>query len=526
MPKNQQRSIEEQYEEAFRTTAAVNPVFTHSAKQQMVQMVEEIARSDENMQTFMRWESDPSRKGGFLAEEWHSDSFNLDSILKGKTVRAETGLDNNVLGNNDATADIAIVDGDKVIKTAQVKYYKDAESTSHAHSVLDKNGDVKYQGADTALSPSDQVEGIKEHAAKAGARHLERAESSTDPQMEALHRNKANAYAQTGEKTSGTLEHDGVKSSPLSKAEANELGENDPSKVKEMRSDYQDRSTLQQMGNAAVGAAAMSAVISGAMNTVRYLGMAREGKISQQEAAVKIITETVCSATDSAVKASAIVGVNSLMVRGGEQVVLGSLAQQGVSTILRGNAVAIGTVCVINAVKDLVSLSMGNMSKEEFEERQGKGILNTSAGVMGASLGGLAGAGLVASFSGTAAAATTATATAASTSTIVATASAFFTVPVMVPFITAMAGGIIATMAMNLAVENHIEKPYRDLVRNSRNMVESVQILEQVSASIFQGQVYFRRFLEMDAELDSAFQQQTQKGRKTMADMRAAIDRI
>lgn len=522
MSEKQQRTIEEQYEEAFRTAAAVNPVFSHSAKQQMMQMIEEIARSDENMKTFMTWETDPSRKGGFLAEEWHTHTINLDSILKGKTVRAETGMDNGVLGNNDVTADIAVVDNGEVVKTAQAKYYKDGAATSRAHSVLDKNGNVKYQEADVALSPSDQVSGIKEHAAAASERHTKLAGESSDPQIEALHRNKADAYAQTGEKASGILEHDGVKSSPLSKAEADKLGENDLSKVNETRSDVQDRSTLQQMQNAAAGAFAMSAIVSGALNTVRYLGLARDGKISPQEATIKIVTETFCSATDSAVKASANSGINSLMVRAGEKVSLGTLAQQGVSSMLRSNAVAIGVVCTVNAVKDLVLLSMGKMSQKEFEERQGKGILNTSAGVMGASLGGLAGAGVVSLVSKTTAAAAAAT----STSTVVATASAFFTVPVMVPFLSAMAGGVIATTAMNIAIENHIEKPYRDLVRNSRNMTESVKILEQVSSSIFQGQVYFRRFLEMDLELDSAFQQQMHKGRQTMTDMRAAIDRI
>ncbi len=67
------------------------------------------------------------------------------------------------------------------------------------------------------------------------------------------------------------------------------------------------------MGNAAVGAAALSAVISGSINTVRYIQLAREGKISIEDATFKIVGETVASAADSAVKAASTTGLNSLI---------------------------------------------------------------------------------------------------------------------------------------------------------------------------------------------------------------------
>ena len=95
---------------------------------------------------------------------------------------------------------------------------------------------------------------------------------------------------------------DGKSSSTgLSKADADTMGSGNLSKLNEIESRYQTKSTLKQMGNAAVGAAAMSAVVSGSMNTVRYIQLAREGRLTAKEATVKIVGETVAAAADSTV---------------------------------------------------------------------------------------------------------------------------------------------------------------------------------------------------------------------------------
>ena len=261
-----------------------------------------------------------------------------------------------------------------------------------------------------------------------------------------------------------------------------EMAENDLRKLDKMESSYKTKSTLQQASKAAVGAAAMAAVVSGTVNTVRYVQMAREGKISAEDAAIKIMAETASAAADSAVKAGAVVTAQSMLIRAGtEKVVIGTLAQQGMRSLARTNAVTVGVVCAIDAVKDLVSLGMGKMTKEQFYERQGKNILNTGAGVTGGTLGALAGEaaaagmGITASVGGLA----------------------------LLPFIGCMAGGLIAGMAMQSAIENGVERPYRELMRNTALRRSAAEELERVSGRVFQSQILFGRMLEEENRLDN-----------------------
>jgi hypothetical protein len=259
------------------------------------------------------------------------------------------------------------------------------------------------------------------------------------------------------------------------------MGSGDKSRLEQVENTYKTKSTLQQMGNAAVGAAAMSAVVSGSINTVRYIQLARDGKLTAQEATVKIVGETVAAAADSAVKASANAGVQSLMVRyGSEKAVTQVLAKQGLQSMMKSNAVTVGVACAVDAVKDLVSLGMGNMTKEEFFERQGKGLMTTSAGVVGGSLG-MAGATALAGALG------------ASSGTLAMTAASV---------IGGLSGGMIAGLAMTIAIENGIEKPYRDLVQNTTYLHEAALELEQVSRTVLMGQVLFTKYIEADAHLE------------------------
>ena len=254
--------------------------------------------------------------------------------------------------------------------------------------------------------------------------------------------------------------------------------------------EYQSRSTLQQMGQAATGAAALSAVISGSINTVRYIQLAREGKITAEEATYKIIGETVASAADSAVKAASTTGLNSLMVRyGSRELAQEILAKQGLKAMLKGNAITVGVVCAVDAVKDLVKLGTGSITKEQFYERQGKGLLMTSAGVVGGSFGAAAASGAAVALG------------AATGSTALAVASV----------VGGLSGGLIAGLAMTLAVENGIEKPYRDLVNNTQTLQSAAKELEKVSETALKSQVLFTRFIEINSQMDKAINKQLER---------------
>ena len=485
-----EQSIEKKYEKAFVQAASLHPVFPNAAREQMAQMVEVITRGNDNINNILSTQQSPAIKGGFIADEVHAETFNLDATLKGDNARAYTDRyeewtqhqwNGKPLATNDVPDVIVSRDG-QVTTTGQSKYNYSPEETARQMSQT-RDGSPKYEDVDLLIGPEDQINpagdvvSVAEHAeAKAGALQSR----GGDPA-------EIQAYEQTAAKSSSMLKDGKSSSTGLSKADADTMGSGNLSKLNEIESRYQTKSTLKQMGNAAVGAAAMSAVVSGSMNTVRYIQLAREGRLTAKEATVKIVGETVAAAADSAVKASANAGVQSLMVRyGSQKTVAEVLAKQGLKSMMKSNAVTVGVVCAVDAVKDLVRLGMGDMTKEEFFERQGKGLMTTSAGVVGGALG-VAGA---ASF--------------ASTLGAVSGTAAMTTASV----IGGLSGGMIAGLAMTLAIENGIEKPYRDLVRNTQNLQAAASELERVSQTVLKRQVLFTRYLQADFELEAALQNQ------------------
>jgi hypothetical protein len=493
-------AIEQKYERAMRNVAALNPIFPHQAKQQMAALIEEAVRSDGNIQQFLSHNTTAARRGGFVAEEFHATTFNMDSILKGKSLRAETGMDNHLIGNNDRISDVIVTREGAIQVRAQSKYNADAATTAKQHSRVDvATGSPKYEGADVTLSPADQVEAVRQHALERAAHHDAKAQATASatenlPASEG-HQAQAQAYRQTADKASATLEHDGVSSRPLSKSEADTLGDRNMDKLDGIRSEFETASTVQQMGRAAAGAAAMAAVVAGTINTVRYLDLVRRGEMSTSDATIKIVVETSAAAADSAVKASLVTGTHSVLTRLAGEAAVSSMAKQGLGAMLRTNVVTAGVVCAVDAVKDLVLLAKGDLTTEEFEERQGKGMLNTAAGTMGASLG---------------------------TAAITAVAGSI----AFAPFIGALTGGIIASVAMSFAIEAQIEGPYRELAGNTTRLRDSARLLESLSQTVFEGQIHFTAFLSRDLALDTGFHATIEDGAAKSANMKTAIDRI
>lgn len=497
-----QESIEKKYEKAFEQATFLQPIFPNAAREQMAKMVEEIATTKNILAEVLGTDQNVYIKGGNAAEEVHAHTFNMDSTLKNRDTRAYTDRrepwyehewDGRPLGKND-NPDIIISENGKVTKSYQSKYNKTPADTAGELSQMNEDGRPKYEKNDALLGPSDQVEGIKTKSEENIDTNIRR---GGDPA-------RREAYKQTRDKIEATVTDGESSSTKLTKAEADEIGRGNTKKIEEIDRQYQTRSTVKQMRSAAVGAAAMSAVVTGSMNTVRYIQLAREGKITAEEATLKIVAETVASAADSAVKASANVGVQSLMVRyGSERAVTQALAKQGLKSMMRSNAVTVGVVCAVEAVKDLVCLGMGRISKEEFFERQGKGLMMTSAGTVGGSLG-LAGA----------------------TALVGALGAGAGAVMTVAGVIGGLSGGMIAGLAMTLAIENGIEKPYRDLVQNTSNLHEAALVLELVSKNVLGSQILFTKYIEADASLEEKLDEQFDRIDAAENEALAAIRKI
>ena len=91
---------------------------------------------------------------GFIAEQYHAQTFNLNAEATGSTYRAKV-LEPNGNGYAKNSVDIVIVDGnDKVVKRYQSKYCKDANATAQAF----ENGDYRGQ---QKLVPEGQEQAIE-----------------------------------------------------------------------------------------------------------------------------------------------------------------------------------------------------------------------------------------------------------------------------------------------------------------------------------------------------------------------------
>lgn len=484
--------IGREYERRIANASGGNPVFSYVAKEQMRAMGEQIMRTNTNMARISGTDQSIGVKAGFAAEEFHAETFNLDAVLKNDKVRAYTDKYSEFheagYKLND-TPDIVVMKDGATQAEAQLKYYKDAKTTATEMRQLNPDGTHKYEGMDL-IGPSDQISptggrsSISDEAGKARLKNQE-----TRPAV-------ADAAKAVEEKTSAVLKHESVESTPLSKADAENIARNSDADIKtRIENQYKTASTIQQMKKAAVGAAAMSAVVSGSINTIRYLTLVNQGKLSTSDAVIKIVAETAASAADSAIKASVITGAHSMLIRTTGQVGVVPLAQQGLGLMLRGNTVTVAGLCAVDAVKDLVLLAKGGITTEIFYERQGKNIMNTSASVMGGSLGAVAFAAM-------------------GTSTI------------LVPAIGGIVGALIAGGAMSFAIENGIETPYREISTNAKLMQDSARILDDISRDIFQGQMMFESFLNTDRVLDKYFNDAVATTMETMISMRSSINRI
>lgn len=477
------------YDGAFEQLGAVNAVFPESAKRQMSQMVEQIARTDRNVQQIIGTEQSIPIKGGFIAEELHAETFNLESILQRKGVRTFTDRYEEwaKLGmrGNDPTADLVASKGDEIINRTQVKYYQDAEKTANALR-QHRDGVPHYNDADSFIAPADQVNPSDgSMSISSYARRTELKNAQTRPEV-------SEAARQVNTKTSDRLAVDGVESKPVTKAQAHDVAKGNQS-GEEFRQEYQHqymtRSTLQQMKRSACAAAAITAVAVGTINTVRCLKLVKEGKITPEEASIEIIKNTAVASADSALKAAAAAGAVSLAVKQGASLV----ATQTFSGLMATNAIAGGSICGVDLIKCIVLVAAGKMTLAELEERTGKNIFATGAGVTGSALG----------------------------MSLMAGSSIAFA-----PVAGSIAGGLIAGIAMQFAIENHIEKPYKEIMRNTELLKDCGITMHETAHSFLMGQQIFQAFLEKEQELDINFAVVSNELEDAKVRMKQAIDNL
>lgn len=439
--------MENERKKAISQSISACPIWPTQAAEKIGQMISEINQANTIMSKISATAQNNAVKGGFAAETYHAESFNLDAILKDMDVRAFTDeFATTPLPRNHQMHDIVVVkDGEQVLG-AQLKYFKDADATQKAFRST-KDGVHQYESSDLFVGPSDQIEGIKTSAQKATLKNQQ-----SRPEV-------SKAAEKVRDNAAGQIEVDGVQSTPLSKRDAEHLGAGSKTGKElheKMQDGYQNKATLQQSVRAAGSAAVITAVTAGCINSFLYIKQVRDGEITSQQAVLSILRDTAIAAGDSALKAGAATASVAMAVRMLPDLFAGSAFQSSLAT----GAVAGAAICAVDAVQCIVMFAAGKMTLEELETRTGKNIFQTGAAVVGASVGASIGAlgGPVGALVGS------------------------------------LVGGMITSLAMSIALDNHVEKKFRLTLAATEQVVSNGIEVHESLKYLHYSQEYFAEF--------------------------------
>jgi hypothetical protein len=410
-------------------------------------MISEINQANTIMGKISATAQNSAIKGGFAAETFHAESFNLDAILKDKDVHAFTDkFVNTPLSQNHQTHDIVVMKDGQQVLGAQLKYYKNADATQKAFR-SSKDGVHRYEESDLFLGPSDQIEGIKTSAHKATLKNQQ-----TRPEV-------SRAAEKVRDNTAGQLDAEGVQSTPLSKGDAEHLGTGSKTGKElheNIQNGYLNKATLQQSIRAAHSAAIITAVTAGCINSFQCIKQFKDGEITAEQAVLRILQDTVIAAGDSALKAGAATASVGMAARSLPGLFAGSAFQSSLAT----GAVAGTGICAVDAVQCIVLFAAGKMTLEELETRTGKNIFQTGAAVVGASVG-------------------------ASIGTLGGPVGAL---------IGSLVGGMITSLAMNIALDNHVEKNFRLTLATTEQVVSNGIAVHESLKYLYLSQEYYADF--------------------------------
>lgn len=439
--------MDEKRKKSITQSVSLCPIWPMQAVEKIGKMLDKINQANSIMEKIASTAQNSAIKGGFAAETWHGESFNLDAILKDKQVRAFTdNCVNTPLAKNDPLHDIVIMKGDEQLIGVQLKYYKDADATQKAFR-SSEGGIPRYDETDLFLGPSDQIEGIKASAERDMLKNQQ-----TRPEV-------SRAAEKVRDKTAESIEVEGAQSTPLSKREAEHLGtgsETGKKLHKDMQDGYLDKATIQQTVRAASSAAVITTVIAGSINSFQYIKLLREGKITAEQATFEILKNTTIAAADSALKAGAATASVSMTARSLPDLIIGS----GFTHTFARGSIAGATVCAVDLVQCVVLFAAGKMTSKELETRTGKNIFQTGAGVTGASVGAAIGAlgGPVGALVG------------------------------------GIIGGLITSLAMTVAIDNHIEKGFQLALANTEHVVSNGMVMYEALEYLHLAQEFYADF--------------------------------
>lgn len=275
---------------------------------------------------------------GFIAEQHHVDTFNIDAVTKGSEYRAKV-----VNSNGLNSVDIVIVDGQgNVVHEYQSKYGSDAKATEQ----LFKRGEY---GEQKRLVPEGQGKDIA---------------NSTE-----------------------VVEIDGVHSEPLSKEQALEWQRKAREEAEARQYEWSDTNRInvgKQIGKQALVGASIAAGLHGVRILARRTWNALMGK--ENPPASVDLSDFVTSSLSSTAQVFTQVAVSGALVVAAKNGLLGAIMKRTPA----GQIANIACIALANT-KILYQLATGKLSKEEALNRMGQtttsAVFAIAAGSKGSALG-------------------------------------------------------------------------------------------------------------------------------------------
>lgn len=263
---------------------------------------------------------------GFIAEQYHAQTFNLEAEAKGSQYRAEV-LEPVGTGYGKNSVDIQIKDTitGKVVKRYQSKYCKNAEATAEAF----KKGNYRGQ---QKIVPAEQMDDISKKCT-----------------------NKLEAP-------------DGTTSKPLTKADAQELRDAaQGNKWKELDwNEYQLKDLAMGVAKESSKAALQSACISTGFDFAQKLWDGEE--IEEQE----VIEKALVTGADTGVKAA----VSGALKVGVEKEII-TVIPKGTPAGVIANIACVG----VEVAKDLSKIASGELTVKEGIDKVEETVISTTAGL-------------------------------------------------------------------------------------------------------------------------------------------------
>lgn len=311
---------------------------------------------------------DPEQLKGFIAEEWHAGTFNIDAIKKGSEHRVWT-LQETGYGSVDIDTNFG--------KQYSLKYANVAKDTENFQAVLNRDtGAPKYEGQERLIA-AEQVDDAKAWAHRRGLKDIE-----NRPDV-------SHSHLDTEEHLVGKIsDREGIESKELSIKESKQIakeaktdgfnpeehGYTKNSLLDKVRIDYVNRAM--KAGLTAATITAITQLVPELYKTIDYL--IKHGEIDL-DALKKSGKKVISTSGEAFLRGSIAYGVELALQNG----FLGE-SMRTVNPSVVGVAVAV----IMGTVKDSIMVAAGNMTAKQMGMRFVDSVVVSSGYLASMKIGG------------------------------------------------------------------------------------------------------------------------------------------